>query len=360
MPETTITDLPDAAALTGAERVPMDQAGATVDATTQAIADLADADPAGTAAAAVTAHEGEADPHPDYALADGSRGAFATLAQGALADSATQPGDLAAVAVSGAYGDLTGEPSIPSTPGDVGAEPAGTAAAAVTAHEAAADPHPDYALEANLGTAAAQPSSAFATSAQGALADSATQPGDLATVATTGAYGDLSGKPSLGTAAAQDIGAFATSAQGTLADSAVQPGDLAAVATTGAYGDLTGRPSLGTAAAQDVGAFATSAQGALAGSAVQPGDLAAVATSGAYGDLTGEPSLGTAAPLDVGTGAGTVAAGDDSRLTSAMLTVNHGSNASTARPSAPFVYWVGTVEPDNAIDGDLGSGWTPA
>ena len=37
--------------------------------------------------------------------------------------------------------------------------------------------------------------SAFATAAQGALADTATQPGDLATVATTGAYADLTGTP---------------------------------------------------------------------------------------------------------------------------------------------------------------------
>lgn len=41
----------------------------------------------------------------------------------------------------------------------------------------------------------------------------------------------------------ESIGA-ATSAQGVLADSAVQPGDLAAVATSGAYGDLTGTPSI--------------------------------------------------------------------------------------------------------------------
>ena len=48
----------------------------------------------------------------------------------------------------------------------------------------------------------------------------------LATVATTNAYSDLSGLPTLGTAAAQNTGAFATAAQGTLADSAVQPADL--------------------------------------------------------------------------------------------------------------------------------------
>ena len=46
-----------------------------------------------------------------------------------------------------------------------------------------------------LGSAATTAASAYATAAQGVTADSATQPGDLATVATTGAYGDLSGKP---------------------------------------------------------------------------------------------------------------------------------------------------------------------
>jgi hypothetical protein len=70
----------------------------------------------------------------------------------------------------------------------------------------------------------------------------------LATVATTGAYSDLSGTPTLAT-----------------------------VATSGAYSDLSGTPTLAT-----------------------------VATSGAYSDLSGTPTLGTAAALDVGTGASNV------------------------------------------------------
>lgn len=48
----------------------------------------------------------------------------ATSAQGALADTAVQPGDLADVATSGAYADLSGTPTIPSSPGDIGAAPA--------------------------------------------------------------------------------------------------------------------------------------------------------------------------------------------------------------------------------------------
>jgi hypothetical protein len=63
---------------------------------------------------------------------------------------------LATVAATGAYADLSGKPSIPATAADVGADPAGTAASAVSGHVAAADPHPGYALESSLGTAAAQ------------------------------------------------------------------------------------------------------------------------------------------------------------------------------------------------------------
>lgn len=101
---------------------------------------------------------------------------------------------------------------------------------------------------------------------------------------------------------AADVGA-ATAAQGLLADTAVQPGDLATVATSGAYGDLTGAPTLGTAASTDAADYATAAQGALADSAVQPGDLSTVATSGDYGDLLNKPYIpaSTTDLLDVST-----------------------------------------------------------
>lgn len=54
---------------------------------------------------------------------------------------------------------------------------------------------------------------------------------------------------------------------------------LAAVATSGAYGDLTGRPTLGTAAATEASAYATAAQGAKADTAVQPAGLSPFLTS---------------------------------------------------------------------------------
>jgi hypothetical protein len=56
-------------------------------------------------------------------------------------------------------------------------------------------------------------------------------------------------KPTLGTAAAEDVGAFATAAQGALADSAVQPGDIGTAASHAATDFATtaqGVPSGGT------------------------------------------------------------------------------------------------------------------
>lgn len=47
----------------------------------------------------------------------------------------------------------------------------------------------------------------------------------------------------LGSAAYTSSGDYATAAQGVLASTAVQPGDLATVATSGAFSDLTGKPT---------------------------------------------------------------------------------------------------------------------
>ena len=85
---------------------------------------------------------------------------------------------------------------------------------------------------------------------------------------------------------------FAGAAQGAKADTAVQPADLAPVATSGIYGDLVGVPVLGTAASTDATAYATAAQGAKADTAVQPADLAPVAIVGSFGSLTGSVTEG--------------------------------------------------------------------
>jgi hypothetical protein len=83
MAETTITGLPNATTpLDGTERVPMDQNGATVDASTQAIAALAD----GAISSAVAAHVAAADPHPGYLTAAEGDAAYVGLSDARLSD----------------------------------------------------------------------------------------------------------------------------------------------------------------------------------------------------------------------------------------------------------------------------------
>ena len=75
-----------------------------------------------------------------------------------------------------------------------------------------------------------------------------------------------------------------------LAATAIQPADLATVATTGAYTDLTGKPTLGTAAATASTDYATAAQGTLAGTAVQPAAIANMVVSDTTG-ITGADAI---------------------------------------------------------------------
>ena len=63
----------------------------------------------------------------------------------------------------------------------------------------------------------------------------------LATVATSGSYTDLSNKPTLGTAAATDSTDYATAAQGAKADSASQPGHGHSLSDITASGATTGQ-----------------------------------------------------------------------------------------------------------------------
>jgi len=74
------------------------------------------------------------------------------------------------------------------------------------------------------------------------------------------------------------------------AATAVQPAGLATVATTGAYSDLTGKPTLGTAAATAATDYATAAQGTLAASAVQPAAIAKMVVSDTTG-ITGADAI---------------------------------------------------------------------
>jgi hypothetical protein len=83
MAETTITGLPNATTpLDGTERVPMDQAGATKDATTQDIANLAGA----AISSAVASHVAAADPHPGYLTAAEGNAAYVGLSDARMSD----------------------------------------------------------------------------------------------------------------------------------------------------------------------------------------------------------------------------------------------------------------------------------
>ena len=156
---------------------------------------------------------------------------------------------------------------------------------------------------------------------EGDVTLTATDISGFATVATSGAYADLSGTPSLATVAtsgsADDVSVAHTAINYTAASADVEAHlagidaqlgvglvnsvndvlpvggnvtltaadlNLSTVATSGAYADLSGAPSLATVATS--GAYAD-----LSGTPT----LATVATSGAYADLSGAPSLATVA-----------------------------------------------------------------
>lgn len=128
---------------------------------------------------------------------------------------------------------------------------------------------------------------------------SAVQPADLAAVATTGSYNDLNNRPNLtvyatteamntALATKQDvIGDLSDIRSGAQAGStAVQPGDLATVATTGSYDDLVDKPTI-PAAQVNSDWDATSGVTAI----LNRPNLAAVATTGDYDDLSNKPSI---------------------------------------------------------------------
>lgn len=105
--------------------------------------------------------------------------------------------------------------------------------------------------------------------------------GNLAGLDASGNLTDSGSKPS----------DFATAAQGALAASAVQPGDLAAVATSGDYGDLLNKPTIpsapGTLDTDNTGAQTVSSSESLAGTV----KLHKVAKTGSYAHLNNKPTI---------------------------------------------------------------------
>lgn len=198
---------------------------------------------------------------------------YATAAQGATADTAVQPGDLSTVATSGDYADLLNKPTLfTGAYADLTGKPTlfSGAYADLTGLPTLFDgTYASLTGKPTLGTAAATASTDYATAAQGTAADSAVQPADLATVATSGDYADLINKPTLFDGTYASLTGKPTLFDGAYSSLTGTP-TFSTVATTGAYSDLTGKPTLAT-----------------------------VATTGAYSDLTGKPTLfdGTYASL---------------------------------------------------------------
>jgi hypothetical protein len=144
----------------------------------------------------------------------------------------------------------------------------------------------------------------------GAYSDLSGTP-SLATVATTGAYSDLTGTPTLGTAAAEDVGTSAGnvvqlngSAQLPAVDGSLLTNISATVAALNDVGDVTITTPANTQVIKYNSTSGDWENGAVAYADVSgTPSLATVATTGAYSDLSGTPTLGTAAALDVGTSA---------------------------------------------------------
>ena len=245
------------------------------------------------------------------------------------------------------------------TAGQVGADASGTAAAAVAAHAAAADPHPNYALDS-----------------------------DLSTVATSGAYGDLSSRPDLSLKADLVNGLVPSSQLPGFVDYVVEFANLAAFPATGEAGKLyialntnkqyrwagsTYQEIISSPGSTDaipegsVNLYHTTLRAAAAAPvqsvAGKTGTITlavenvanAVATTDDRLSDARTPTAHNQAWLTI-TGTPTTLSGYG--ITDGIVVVNHGSVASTARPSGVMVvYWVGTVEPANGVDGDLGYGW---
>ena len=234
--------------------------------------------------------------------------------------------DLAPVATSGDYDDLTNKPTIPSAVSDLTNDSGFITSAQVpaqvnadwTATSGAAQilNKPTLAAVATSGNASdltqdathrlvTDTEKATWNAKQDAIGDlsdirsgaaagaTAVQPNDLAAVATSGSYNDLTNKPTIPAAQVQSDW-NATTGMGAILNKPTIPSAVSDLTndsgfitasdvpaqvqsnwtetntTSKAY--IQNKPTLGTAAAADTSAFATAAQGAKADTAIQPGN----------------------------------------------------------------------------------------
>lgn len=231
--------------------------------------------------------------------------------------------ELATVATTGSYTDLTNTPTIPTVnDATLTIQKNGTTVQTFTANQAS---NATANITVPVNTSDLTNDSGFITSADlptktsdltndGSDGTSTyVEADELATVATSGSYNDLSNKPTI-PAAQVNSDWNATSG---VAEILNKP-NLATVATSGSYTDLTNTPSIPAAQVNSD----WNASSGVAEILNKP-NLAAVATSGAYSDLTGTPTIPTVndATLTVtqnGTTAGTFTANASSNTTIAL------------------------------------------
>jgi hypothetical protein len=226
----------------------------------------------------------------------------ATSAQGSLADTAVQPGDLATVATTGAYSDLSGKPTIPTKTSDLTNDSGYITSSALSG----------YATETWVGqqgyitgitstdvTTALGFTPYNATNPAGYITSSALTPyalsANLSTVATSGSYNDLSNKPTI-PAAQVNSDWNATSGVAQIFNKPSIPRDTSDL-TNGA-GFITGITSSDVTTALGYTPYSSSnPSGYITSSALTPyvlsSSLASVATSGSYDDLSDKPTIPT-------------------------------------------------------------------
>jgi hypothetical protein len=158
----------------------------------------------------------------------------------------------------------------------------------------------------------------------------------LATVATSGSYADLTNKPTLGSAASTSSSAYATAAQGILADSAVQPAGLTKTAVGLGNVDNTSDANkpISTAVATalagktspaDVTAAIQAVVGAAPAALDTLNEIASALGNDANYAATMTANLATKAPLASPTFTGTV-----SGVTASMVGLGNVNNTSDA------------------------------
>ena len=168
----------------------------------------------------------------------------------ALGSTAVQPSSLKTVATTGSYDDLTNKPSIPSFDStQMAAINSGVNSTKVGNYDSHIADTTSHVTSTDKSTWNGKQDaiSDLSTIRSGAQAGAtAVQPGDLATVATTGSYNDLTSTP--------DLSVYA------------ETSDLAKVATTGSYNDLVDKPDIpsGVIVDQQFDATSTNAQSGTA------------------------------------------------------------------------------------------------